>query len=195
MDIGVIGIILSLVLLTLIAYRGLSVILFAPVCALLAAVIAGFPLMPAYTELFMPKAVTYIKNFFPIFLLGAVFGKIMDDSGSAKAIAHAIANKLGKERSILAVVLSCAILTYGGVSLFVVAFAVYPIAAHLFKESGTPKFLVPGSIALGAFTFTMTALPGTPQIQNAIPMPFFKTTVYAAPILGTICGAMMFALV
>ena len=81
------------------------------------------------------------------------------------------------------------------VSLFVVAFAVYPIAAHLFKESGTPKFLVPGSIALGAFTFTMTALPGTPQIQNAIPMPFFKTTVYAAPILGTICGAMMFALV
>ena len=87
------------------------------------------------------------------------------------AIAHAIANKLGKERSILAVVLSCAILTYGGVSLFVVAFAVYPIAAHLFKESGTPKFLVPGSIALGAFTFTMTALPGTPQIQNAIPMP------------------------
>ncbi|MEP7284019.1 MAG: GntP family permease, partial [Rubrivivax sp.] len=112
---------------------------------------------------------------------------------SAKAIALAIATKVGKQRAILAVVLACAILTYGGVSLFVVAFAVYPIAAHLFREAGTPKFLIPGSIALGSFTFTMTALPGTPQIQNAIPMPFFKTTVYAAPILGLIAGFIMFA--
>ena len=192
--IGVIGILVSLGLLMYLAYRGITVLILAPILALLAACFSDMPLLATFTHVYMPNVANYLKMFFPVFLLGAVFGKIMDDSGSAKAIAHAIANKLGKERSILAVVLSCAILTYGGVSLFVVAFAVYPIAAHLFKESGTPKFLVPGSIALGAFTFTMTVLPGTPQIQNAIPMPFFKTTVYAAPILGTICGAMMFAL-
>ena len=191
--IGVIGIILSLVLLMYLAYRGITVLILAPILALVAAFFSDMPLIATYTHVFMPNLANYLKLFFPVFLLGAIFGKVMEDTGSAKAIAHYIAEKVGKERAILAVVLSCGILTYGGVSLFVVAFAVYPIAAHLFREAGTPKFLIPGAIALGSFTFTMTALPGTPQIQNAIPMPFFKTTVYAAPILGIICGLLMFA--
>jgi H+/gluconate symporter-like permease len=118
----------------------------------------------------------------------------MDDSGSARAIAQWVVQKLGRQQSILAVVLSCAILTYGGVSLFVVAFAVYPIAAALFREADVPKRLIPGTIALGAFTFTMTALPGTPAIQNAIPMPFFGTTPFAAPILGIVAAVVMFVL-
>ena len=92
---------------------------------------------------------------------GAIFGKLMDDSGSARSIAHWIVAKVGKERGILAIVLSCGILTYGGVSLFVVAFAVYPIGAALFREVGMPKRFIPGAIALGSFTFTMTAFPGT----------------------------------
>ena len=191
--IGVFGIVLSLCLLMYLAYRGITVLILAPILALLAAMFSDMPMIATYTHVFMPNLANYLKLFFPVFLLGAIFGKVMEDSGCAKAIAHDIAAKVGKSRAILAVVLSCGILTYGGVSLFVVAFAVYPIAAHLFREAGTPKFLIPGAIALGSFTFTMTALPGTPQIQNAIPMPFFKTTVYAAPILGTICGIIMFA--
>ena len=192
MDIGVIGIILSLVLLTLIAYRGLSVILFAPVCALLAAVIAGLPLMPAYTELYMPKAVTYVKNFFPIFLLGAVFGKIMEESGCARSIARFVAEKLGPKHAIVAVSLSTALLTYGGVSMFVVPFAVYPFAYSLFKSGGIPRRLIPGSICIGSFTFSMTCLPGSPQIQNIIPSNYFGTTLYAAPVFGTV-GAIIVA--
>ncbi|MBL7280396.1 GntP family permease, partial [Escherichia coli] len=78
-----------------------------------------------------------------------------------------------------------------GVSLFVVGFAVYPIAAQLFRKLNIPKRLIPGAIALGALTFTMTALPGTPAIQNAIPMPFFKTDAFAAPVLGTLGGIIM----
>jgi len=191
---GVIGIILSLGLLMYLAYRGISVLILAPILALFAGLFVGAPMMATYTEVFMPNLAGYLKTYFPVFLLGAIFGKVMEDSGSAKAIAHAIASKLGKHNAILAVVLSCGVLTYGGVSLFVVAFAVYPIAAHLFKEAGTPKRLIPGAIALGSFTFTMTALPGTPQIQNAIPMPFFGTTAWAAPILGVISGLLMFVL-
>lgn len=192
--IGVIGIVLSLGLLMYLAYRGITVLLLAPILALLAAAFSGMDLIATYTHVFMPNLANYLKTYFPVFMLGAVFGKIMEDSGSAKAIAHAIAKGLGKSQAILAVVLSCAVLTYGGVSLFVVAFAVYPIAAHLFREAGIPKRLVPGSIALGSFTFTMTALPGTPQIQNAIPMTFFKTTIFAAPILGIISAIIMFVL-
>lgn len=190
----VVGIILSLFLLMFFAYRGFSVILFAPVFALLAASLSGLPLMPAYTELFMAKAVTYIKSFFPVFLLGAVFGKIMEDTGLAKGIAHSIMKTLGKERAILAVVLAGAALTYGGVSLFVVVFAVYPFASALFKEADIPKRLLPATIALGAFTATMDCIPGTPQIQNLIPTNFFGTNIYAAPILGLIGGSLIFAL-
>jgi H+/gluconate symporter-like permease len=185
------GIILSLILLTIIAYRGYSVILFAPVCALIAASTAGMPLMPTYTELFMVKAVGYTKSYFPVFLLGAVFGKVMEDTGLAKAIAHWIMQKLGPSKAIAAVVAACAVLTYGGVSLFVVAFAVYPFAAALFKEADIPKRLIPGSIALGSFTFTMTAIPGTPQIQNLIPGKYFGTDAYAAPLFGIIAAIMM----
>ena len=184
----VFGIIVSLFLLMFFAYRGFSVILFAPVFALLAASLSGLALMPAYTELFMAKGVTYIKTYFPVFLLGAVFGKVMEDTGLAKGIARAIIQGLGKERAILSVVLAGAVLTYGGVSLFVVVFAVYPFAAALFREADIPKRLIPGSIALGAFTFTMDSFPGTPQIQNIIPTNFFGTTLYAAPISGLLGG-------
>ena len=190
----VLGIVLSLFLLMFFAYRGFSVILFAPIFALLAAVSQGFSPMPAYTELFMAKAVIYVKSFFPVFMLGAVFGKVMEDTGLAKSIAHAIIAGLGKEKAILSVVLACAVLTYGGVSLFVVVFAVYPFASALYKEADIPKRLIPGTVALGAFTFTMDCLPGTPQIQNIIPTNFFGTNIYAAPILGVIGGVLIFLL-
>ncbi len=188
----ILGILLSLFLLMYIAYRGFSVILFAPVLALLAASMQGLEIMPAYTELFMERAVGYVKSFFPVFLLGAVLGKVMEDTGMAKSIAHEIVQAMGKERGIIAVVLACAILTYGGVSLFVVVFAVYPFGAAIFKEAGIPKRLIPGAIALGAFTFTMTMVPGTPQIQNAIPMTFYGTTPWASPVLGLLAAVITF---
>lgn len=192
MDLGVIGIVISLALLMYLAYRGVSVLILAPVLACLAAFLGGGGhLLATYTEVFMNSLGGYVRNYFPIFLLGAIFGKVMEDSGCAKAIAYFICEKLGKQRAILAVVLSCSILTYGGVSLFVVAFAVYPVAVELYRESQIPKRFIPASIAIGAFTFTMTALPGTPQIQNAIPMKYFGTDVYAAPIIGIIGAAIM----
>lgn len=192
MSLGLIGIILSLGLLMYLAYRGINVLILAPLLALLATLFAGGPLLATYTQVFMPALGGYAITYFPLFLLGAIFGTVMDVSGSAKAIADFIVTKIGAQRAILAIVLACGILTYGGVSLFVVAFAVFPIAAALFKESGIPKRLIPATIALGSFTFTMTALPGTPAVQNAIPAPYFGTNAFAAPGLGIIAGLIMF---
>lgn len=192
MPLGLIGIILSLGLLMYLAYRGINVLILAPLLALLATLMAGGPMLATYTQVFMPALGKYAMTYFPLFLLGAIFGKVMDVSGSAKAIADFIVDKIGAQRAILAIVLACGILTYGGVSLFVVAFAIFPIAAALFKESGIPKRLIPATIALGSFTFTMTALPGTPAIQNAIPSPYFGTNAFAAPGLGLIAGLIMF---
>lgn len=180
-------VVLALGFLMFVAYRGFSVILFAPIAALLAVLLtdpSGVPTV--YTGLFMDKMVGFVKLYFPIFLLGAVFGKVIELSGFSRSIVSAVIRLLGPQRAMLSIVLVGAILTYGGVSLFVVVFAVYPFAAEMFRQSDIPKRLIPGTIALGAFTFTMDSLPGTPQIQNIIPTTFFKTTTYAAPWLGIV---------
>ena len=176
----------ALAFLMLVAYRGYSVILFAPVAAL-GAVLATDPALvaPMFTGLFMDRMVGFLKLYFPVFLLGAVFGKLIELAGFSKSIVAATIGLVGRGRAMLAIVLVCALLTYGGVSLFVVVFAVYPFAAELFRQADIPKRLIPGTIALGAFTFTMDALPGTPQIQNIIPTTFFRTDAWAAPWLGT----------
>lgn len=188
-------ILLSLSLLMFVAYRGFSVILFAPICALFAVVLTEPSyVLPFFSNIFMEKMVGFIKLYFPVFLLGAIFGKVVEMSGLAESIAKTIVQVVGAKRAILAIVIMGAILTYSGVSLFVVVFAIYPFAANLFREANIPKRLIPGTIALGAFTFTMDALPGTPQIQNVIPTTFFKTDIYAAPMLGII-GAIFVLLV
>ena len=180
-------VLVALAFLMVAAYRGYSVILFAPIAALGAVLLTDPALVaPMFTGLFMDRMVGFLKLYFPVFMLGAVFGKLIELSGFSKAIVSATIGLVGRGRAILSIVLVCALLTYGGVSLFVVVFAVYPFAAELFRASDIPKRLIPGTIALGAFTFTMDSLPGTPQIQNIIPTSFFGTTAWAAPWLGTI---------
>ena len=194
---NILGLILSLILIMYLAYKGYSTIITAPIVALVTILLTtglNAHLMASYTEIYMSGFASFIKNYFPLFMTGAIFAKLMEEVGYAKSIAHFITKKLGKEKSILAVVLSGALLTYGGVSLFVVAFILYPIASTLFREADIPKRLIPGTIALGAFTFTMTALPGSPEIQNVIPMKYFGTDTFAAPLIGLLASIMMLTL-
>ncbi|MFG1279716.1 GntP family permease [Xanthobacter autotrophicus] len=178
--------------LMLVAYRGFSVILFAPVAAIGAVLLTDPSAVPViFSGLFMEKMVGFIKLYFPVFLLGAVFGKLIELSGFSRSIVASIVKLLGPGRAILSIVLVGAVLTYGGVSLFVVVFAIYPFGAEMFRQVGIPKRLLPAVVALGAFSFTMDTLPGTPQIQNIIPTTFFKTTAYAAPILGIVGSIFM----
>jgi H+/gluconate symporter-like permease len=188
---GLLGILVGLALLVLFAFRGWSVLLLAPAAALVAAAFGREPLLANWTQVFMGSAARFLAQFFPIFLLGAVFGKLMDDSGSVSAVADFMTKTLGERRAIVAVVLAGAFVTYGGVSLFVAFFVLSPMAQALFRAAAVPRRLMPAAIVLGTSTFTMSALPGTPSIQNAIPMPFFGTTPFAAPGLGIIAAAIM----
>jgi H+/gluconate symporter-like permease len=183
----------ALAFLMFVAYRGFSVILFAPVAALLAVLLTDpAAVAPMFAGVFMDKMVAFLRNYFPLFLLGAVFGKIIELAGFARSISASLIRLVGSHRAMLSIVLVSAILTYGGVSVFVVVFAVYPFAAELFRGADIPKRLIPGTIALGAFTFTMDALPGSPQIQNIIPTTFFKTDAWSAPWLGTVGAVFIF---
>lgn len=186
------GMLLSLILLMLLAYRGMSVIVIAPALAMLAVAFDGrLPLLATYTQIFMAGAGGFIAKYFPLFLLGAIFGKLIAQSGAAHALAGRIVDRLGPRHAITAVVLCCAVLTYGGVSVFVVVFTAYPLAAALFRQAQIPKRLIPASLALGSFTFAMTCLPGGLQIHNLMPMSYYATTAFAAPGIGLFAGAIM----
>lgn len=188
---GLLGILAGLTLLMALAFRGWTILLLAPLAAIVAAAFSGEPLLAHWTQTFMPSAAGFVAQFFPLFLLGALFGKLMDDSGSVGAIADFMTQKLGPRRAILAVVLAGAMVTYGGVSLFVAFFVLAPMGVALFRAGAVPRRLLPAAVALGTSTFTMSALPGTPAIQNAIPTPFFGTTPFAAPGLGVIAALVM----
>jgi H+/gluconate symporter-like permease len=188
---GLAGILVSLGLLIWLAYRGWSVLVLSPAAAIVAAAFSQEPLLAHWTQTFMGSAAQFLMQFFPIFLLGALFGKLMEDSGSVEAIARFMTEKLGPQRASLAVVLAGALVTYGGVSLFVAFFVLAPMALAMFKAADIPRRLMPASIMLGTATFTMSALPGSPAIQNTIPMPFFGTTPFAAPGLGMIAAVIM----
>lgn len=192
---GVSGIIFSLLLLMFLAWRGASVLVVAPLCVLVAVAADGqTPLLASYTQIFMPGVGQFISRFFPLFLLGAIFGSQMQRSGAARRIVLVLAESFGSGQAIPAVVLTCVLLTAGGVSLFVVVFAVFPIADFLFRRADMPRRLIPAAIALGSFTFTMTALPGSVQLPNLIPMPYFGTTPWAAPVVGVIASLGMLGL-
>ena len=190
---GLLGILVALALLMWLAYRGWSILLVAPLAALVAAAISREPLLAHWTQTFMGGAARFIIQWFPMFLLGGLFGKLMDDSGSISSIARFLTERLGTRNTMLAVVLASALVTYGGVSVFVAFFVLVPMANTMFKSADLPRRLLPATIGLGAFTFTMSALPGSPSVNNAIPMPYFGTTTFAAPGIGIIASAITLA--
>ncbi|MBQ4402861.1 MAG: GntP family permease [Selenomonadaceae bacterium] len=166
------------------AYRGWSIILIAPFFAIVAALLSEFGIMPTYSELYMTRLAEYTKTYYPVFLFGAVFARLMEKGGLASAIAGKIISLLGETRAVLAVILGCAALTYGGLSVFVVAFVMYPFGAEIFRKANIPKKLLPATLWMGIFSFAMVAMPGTPQIQNIIPSSYFGTSTWAGVGLG-----------
>ena len=189
--ISLVGIIVGLVALIVFAYRGHSIIWVAPVCALIVALFGGANLLDSYLGDYMQGTAGYIVSWFPAFFLGAVYGKIMDRTGSARSLANKLVSLIGSKFAILAVVLPCLLMTYGGISLFVVVFVIYPMGYAIYREADLPRQLLPGAIAFGAFGITMTAIPGSPQIQNLIPTTYYGTTATAAPLMGLIAAILI----
>ncbi|WP_289032196.1 SLC13 family permease [uncultured Paraglaciecola sp.] len=178
---SLIGLIGGLLLLIVLTIRGMNLFIAAPLCALLVTITSGLPVFIGehnFIETYMQGFSAFIAAWFFMFLLGSLFGKFMEDTGAADALSHWIINKLGRKQAVLAVVLACAVLTYGGVSVFVVAFSVYPMAVSLFKDANLPRRFIPATLAFGSVTFTMTSA-GSPEIQNWIPIKYLGTSPFA----------------
>lgn len=194
MLLSTLGLIGGLCLLIILTIRGVNLLIAAPLCALMVALMSGIPLyhdsQTYYFQTYMQGFAGFVSSWFLMFLTGSLFGKMMEGSGSATSIAKFIVKNLGMKHASLAIVLACAILTYGGVSVFIVAFAVYPMALSLFREADLPRRFIPGALAFGSVTFTMTSA-GSPEIQNWIPTKFLGTTPYAAWQVSLIVAILM----
>jgi len=184
--ISAIGLIGGLALLIYMTVKGVNILIAGPIAAAIVAATSGLAWLPPlavegapdFATAYMDGFVSFFKSWFFMFLLGAIFGEIMGASGAAASVAHWVIEKIGIKHAVLAVVAACAILTYGGVSVFIVAFSVYSLAVHLFREANLPRRFIPAALAFGSVTFTMTTA-GSPEIQNLIPMEFLGTTAYA----------------
>ena len=188
MVLSLLGIVIGLVLMVILSYKGHSILWVAPLCAFVVAVFAlnaglgdGRTLLTVYTEDYIGGLAEYLASWFPAFFLGAVYGKVMDLTGTARSLGNALIRLIGPKYALLAVAVPCMLLTYGGISLFVVVFVMYPMGYAIYREANIPRTLLPGAIAYGAFGITMTCIPGTPQIQNLIPAEYYGTTAMAAP--------------
>lgn len=178
---SLLGLVGGLGLLIALTIRGMNLFIAAPLCALVVALSSGIPIFVGdanFVASYMSGFSGFISAWFFMFLLGAIFGKFMEDTGAADSVARWIVGKLGFKHAVVAVVLACAILTYGGVSLFVVAFSVYPMAVSLFKDADLPRRFIPATMAFGSVTFTMTSA-GSPEIQNWIPIKYLGTSPFA----------------
>jgi len=193
--ISMLGLVGGLLLLTTLALRGWNLFIAAPFCALVVGLTGGIAIFPGENEVafittYMNGFASFVSAWFLMFLLGSLFGKFMEDTGSADALARWIIERLGKQHAAAAVVIACAILTYGGVSVFIVAFSVYPMALSLFKDANLPRRFIPGALAFGSVTFTMTSA-GSPEIQNWIPIKYLGTSPYAAWEVSLIVAVFM----
>jgi len=191
---GILGVLGGLALLIYLALRGGNILIVSLLCAAVVALGNGLHLSDALMGTYMQGLGSFLQQFFLLFLFGALFGRIMADSGAASSVAGMLSRKLGAQRALLIVIVATAALSYGGVNVFIVVFTVYPLGLGLIRDANLPKRLFAGALALGSGTFTMTALPGTPAIQNMIPAAALGTSATAAPVIGCVAAVVMFAL-
>ena len=196
--VSAIGLVGALVLLVWMTVRGVNILIAGPVAAAVVALTSGIAWLPPLAVGGAPDfATSYMKGFtgffadwFLMFLLGAIFGDVMGASGAAASVADWIIRKIGIRHAVLAVVAACAVLTYGGVSVFIVAFSVYSLAVHLFRQADLPRRFIPAALTFGSVTFTMTSA-GSPEIQNLIPMQYLGTTAYAGWQVSLVVAILM----
>lgn len=146
MSLSLFGIILGLVLLMFLAYKGYSIIWVAPVCAVVVAVLSGYAILDAYIGDYMKGMADYVLQWFPAFFLGAVYGKVMDLTGSARSLGNALVKLIGPRFAVAAVVIPCLLMTYGGISLFVVVFVIYPMGYSIYRAADLPRTLLPAPL-------------------------------------------------
>lgn len=190
--IGVIGLLVAIAFMIVAAFKGYHVVPVTIVASLIAIITNNVDIWMGLSEAYAVDMKNFVGNYLIMFFLGALLGQVLSRSGAARMVGVTLAKKFGSKNALLITVVTSSILAYGGVSVFVIVFAIYPIALFLFQEADIPKRLIPGAVMLGAGSYVMTAVPGSPALTNVIPTTYLGTTVTAAPVIGIISAIVMF---
>ena len=186
--ISLLGISTALILLVVFIMKGVNIFVTAIVCSSIVAITGGLNLYTGLKETYLSGFVGFFQANFLIFLTGTIMGKVYEITNGAKAIAKMIVDKLGPNLALISIPLAAGIISYGGVSVFVASFAVFPIALEVFKEANYPRRFIPAALTFGCSTFAMVA-PGAPQIHNIIPANVLGTDLMAGKVVGFISSA------
>lgn len=192
--IAIVGLILAVAVLIVGAYKGLGALPLTLLASLVIMVTNGIPIWDGYADAYMKGYTGAYLSFFLLFASSSLYAELMNFSGCATTIGNKFIDWFGKAKVMLVSTLIISFLTYGGVSLFVVVFAVGPIMFLLFKEADLPRHLTMACLITGSATYTMTSLPGTPALTNVIPTQFLGTTLTAAPVMGILATIATFTL-
>ncbi|HFU4202524.1 TPA: GntP family permease [Streptococcus suis] len=195
---AILGVLLAVVAIIYLTSKNLHVIVAAPLASLIILLTNQMNILEAMLgkeQSYMAGLAGFLINNFVIFMLGSILARYMEASGATLTIANSILKVIGKDspyKVLLAIALITSVLTYGGVSIFVVIFTLLPLSRPLFKELNINWALFPIPVFMGASTYTMTSLPGTPSIQNVIPTKVLGTSLTAAPILSLAASLTLF---
>lgn len=190
--VGILGLIVAIVCVIALIWKNWHMAIVSLAGALIVIAFNAMDPVTTLSEKFMTGMSGFAGNWFLLFMLGAIFGKVMGDSGASVGIANKMLKILGEKSVVLVVMLTGLVLSYGGIGTFIIAFSLYPIAVALFQKADIPKKLIVATIMVCPVTVCMAMLPGSPSTQNLIPTQYFGTTAYAGATLGLICSAIMF---
>lgn len=189
---GILGLIIAIACVIAMIWKNWHMAVVSLAGALIVILFNGMAPVEALSGQFMSGMSEFAGNWFLLFMLGAIFGKVMGDSGASVGIANYMLKLLGEKSVVLVIMLTGLVLSYGGIGTFIIAFSLYPIAVALFQKADIPKKLIVATIMVCPVTVCMAMLPGSPSTQNLIPTAYFNTTAYAGPVIGIICALIMF---
>lgn len=192
MEINTIGLLLTFILLIFLIFKGWNIWIISIISTLFLALTNSLNIEEVIFETYSSFFKNFVGNWFLLFILSSIFGKIMEKSGASVIIAKSLASKIEEKRAILIILIITFILSYGGINIFVIVFSVYPICLFLFSKLNIPKEVCPGLILAIPASITMVVFPGTPSIQNTIPTKYFGTTIYSAPLIGILTSIFIF---
>ena len=200
MNLGILVLLIAIILFAVLAFKQISALILAPLVTIFvlvfSAIFAGSPIaiLTGLKGDFMPAAANYVSSYFLVFFVGALFGAVYQFTGAAKSIAKWLSGMC--HGRFVAPIIMCitGVLTYGGISGFVVFFVVYPIALQMFRSSNLTRRLIPAAISAGTWTWSMYG-PGSPSIQNVIPIDILGTTPTAAFLPSLIATVASFVMI
>lgn len=185
------SVLIPLILMVIMVYKKIPAALAAIVATVVMCILTGLNTLDIMKGEFMSAAAGFVQSYFLLFALCGIYAAVMDSSGAAYSLGKWLANLLGAKGAIWGVSLAAFVLCYGGISAFVIVFAMYPIALVLFKEANISRRMIPAAIGAGAFT-TPNVLWGSPGVCNVIPTTYLGTDVRAAPLVSVIVGVFLF---